>query len=201
MKPVDQKRLERVARSHEPGEAISRQPRREVDLSGYAALDNGTTFRISVLDLSYDGCKVQTELALLPGLRLKLSILGLGGALEAVVRWSRGRKAGLKFSSRDIPQAANKRREHERFAVTANASLRRVGRDAYQARIFDFTTSGCKVEFIERPKIGELLWVKFSGLDSIEAKVRWVDNFYGGLEFVRPIYPAVFELLLARLRA
>jgi hypothetical protein len=45
------------------------------------------------------------------------------------------------------------------------------------------------------------VWAKLDGFDSIEATVRWVDGFYGGLEFVRPIYPSVFDLLLARLKA
>jgi hypothetical protein len=60
---------------------------------------------------------------------------------------------------------------------------------------------GCRIEFIERARPGEMLWVKFEGLDSLEAAVRWADGFYGGVEFARPIYPAVFELLLARLHS
>ena len=58
---------------------------------------------------------------------------------------------------------------------------------------------GCKVEFVERPRMDELVWVKFDWLAAIEAEVCWVDGFFGGLKFLRPIYPAVFELLLARL--
>jgi hypothetical protein len=33
----------------------------------------------------------------------------------------------------------------------------------------------------------ELLWAKFDGLDAFESRVCWVDGFYGGLEFVRPM--------------
>jgi hypothetical protein len=179
----------------------TRQPRRQVALNGFGVLDDGTTFAISVVDLSYDGCKVATDLALIPGLILKVSILGARGAIPAVVRWYREGRAGLKFSPEDEPAAAQTPRGYERIELTAKLSLRRTGRQQYLAHLFDIAPTGCKVEFIERPRRDESLWVKFDGLDGIEATVRWVDGFYGGLEFVRPIYPAVFDLLLARLRA
>ena len=33
---------------------------------------------------------------------------------------------------------------------------------------------GCRCEFIERPNIGERVWVKFDGLEAIESEVRWL---------------------------
>jgi len=192
--------MDRLRRREHGAVATDREPRREVDLSGYAVLDDGTTFGLSVVDLSYDGCKVETEIALLPGLKLKVSIVGLGGAIAATVRWSKDGTAGLIFSAAGSAKASQKPRQHQRLELTAQVSLRRAGREHYQARLFDLTPTGCKVEFIERPKAGELLWVKFTALDSLEAIVRWVDGFYGGVEFARPIYPAVFDLLVARLR-
>lgn len=178
----------------------SREPRRNVELKGFGLLEDGRTFAISVIDLSYDGCKVETDLALLPGLTLKVSILGARGAVPAVVRWCSDGRAGLRFNPEEEPEPAQTPREHERIDLHAQISLRRPGRQQYVARLFDLATSGCKVEFIERPRPDERLWVKFDGLDAIEARVCWVDGFYGGLEFLRPIYPAVFDLLLARLK-
>lgn len=178
-----------------------RQPRRSVELVGFAALENGATFRLSVLDLSYDGCKVATSVALLPGVKLKVSITGMRGALEAAVRWCRDGKAGLRFYPEDVnePDAEQTPRGVERIDLKADLSLRRFGRQNYQVRMFNLSATGCKVEFVERPKEGEIVWVKFDGLDAIEAVVRWVDGFYGGIEFVRPIYPAVFQVLLRKL--
>ncbi len=176
-----------------------RELRRVVALDGFGALEDGTTFAGSVIDLSYDGCRIETAIALLPGVKLKISVLGLGGALDAVVRWCRRGHVGLKFSPVVVTQRLETPRKHDRVEVTAQLSLRRAGRSHYRARLFDLTNTGCKVEFIERPRREELLWAKFDGMDSLEAAVRWIDGFYGGLEFVRPIHPAVFELLLARL--
>jgi len=186
-----------------PGEAGSatRQPRRAVALEGYATLDDGTTIPISVIDLSYDGCKIKSDVALIAGVKVRLSLLGIKGAMEAVVRWYKSGRAGLQFAT-DQAAAGKKEtpRRDQRATLVAEALLRRAGRRQYVARISDLTPRGCRIEFIERPKAGETLWLKFAGLDSIEAAVRWVDGFHGGLEFLRPIHASVFELLLARLR-
>lgn len=178
-----------------------REFRRDVELGGFGVLPDGTTFSLTVLNLSYDGCKVQTELALLPGIKLKVSILGLGRAVEAAVRWYKNGCAGLKFDPEDEQEPSQTPRSYERIDLTAQLSLRRHGRQHYEARLFDLTPKGCRVEFVERPKCGETVWAKLDTFDSIEAVVRWVDGFDGGLEFVRPIYPAVFDLLLTRLRS
>ena len=58
---------------------------------------------------------------------------------------------------------------------------------------------GCRIEFVERPAVSEVVWVKFDGLESIEARVCWLEGFVAGVEFVRPLHAAVFEELLTRL--
>jgi hypothetical protein len=66
--------------------------------------------------------------------------------------------------------------------------------------VFDVSPHGCKLEFVERPKVDEHVWVKFEGLDSIECLVSRLDGFVVGVEFVRPMHEAVFKSLVARLR-
>ena len=192
--------VESVRETREDPAGNHREPRKPVTLKGFGVLDDGTTFGISILDLSYNGCKIETELPLSPGLRLRISIVGLGSALEATVRWRRNGRAGLQFRAEKAVVQPQTPRRHERIETCGELSMRRTGRPNYQARVFDLTPTGCRVDFVERPKPGEVLWVKFPGLDSIESTVRWVDGFKGGLEFARPIYPAVFDLLLATLR-
>ena len=182
------------------GTSTGRKPRRAVALEGYAVLDDSTTIPISLIDLSYDGCKIKTEIALIAGVRVKLSLLGMAGSVEAVVRWYKSGRAGLLFNpERMITTPPQTPRMHERTRLSAEALLRRAGRMQYVARVFDLTPRGCRIEFIEPPGMGETLWVKFAGLDSLEAAVRWTDGFYGGLEFFRPIDPIVFDLLVTRL--
>lgn len=79
--------------------APGRERRRPVALAGFGVRDDGKIFEISVVDLSYDGCKVETGESLPPGTQLRVSILGLGGALNAAVRWCKSGRAGLRFTS------------------------------------------------------------------------------------------------------
>lgn len=176
-----------------------REPRRTVALDGFGILPEGQTFSLSVMDLSYDGCRIETELALLPGTKFQISVTGLGRAADTIVRWAKEGSAGLEFYPQDQVEASQIPRAFNRAALTAELSLRRQGRQSYIANLFDLTPKGCRVEFIETPRAGEKMWAKIDVFDSIEATVRWVEGFYGGLEFSRPIHPAVFELLLTRL--
>lgn len=52
---------------------------------------------------------------------------------------------------------------------------------------------------MERPNLDEIVWVKFEGLEALEAMVCWVRGFEVGLEFEKPIHSAVFDLLLSKL--
>ena len=181
------------------GKAARRDPRHPMVLPAFAILGDGSTVELTILDLSYDGCRVEVPVAFLPKTRLKLSVPRLG-KLDAEVRWCDGNVAGLCFTSEALqPAQPQKPRSYDRVAIDAQVSMRRPGRQQYQCRVFDMTPTGCKVEFIERPKVGDTMWVKFDGLDGLEADVRWVDGYCGGVEFKRPIYTAVFDLLLARL--
>lgn len=176
-----------------------REERKAVNIGSFVLLEDGSSFRVTLLDVSMHGCRIETPIYLLPGLKLKVSV-GKLGALPGEVRWCNNDRAGIRFKLEEAePEKNEARREETRSAINATAMLRRLGRQAYSARVFDLSRTGCKVEFIERPQAGEQVWIKFEGLDSIEARVRWVDGFYGGLEFVPAIHPAVFERLLARL--
>ena len=176
-----------------------RETRRDIAFTGFGRLQDGTSFRISLLDLSYDGCKIATDLALFPGLKFELAVTGFRGAVGARVIWHKDGHAGIEFSFSESEQKAKTPRSDERLVLDAKVLLRRTGRQAYWTRLLDLTPNGCKVEFIERPSAGELLWVKFADLDATEATVRWVDGFQGGLQFVRPFHPAIFDVLIAKL--
>lgn len=97
------------------------------------------------------------------------------------------------------PLAHSSPRRSERVALDAAISLRRPGQLGYRVRIFDLSCHGCRVEFVERPAIDEQLWVRFDGLQPLEAEVCWIDGFMAGVNFVSPIHPAVFERLVAGL--
>lgn len=178
---------------------VAREERREVRLPACVLLDDGTTLRVNVLDLSYDGCRIDFALSLPADEKITLSVLGLG-VMPAYVRWCAGGIAGLCFTAEPIESVLETPRQHERVSLKAQISVRRAGRANFYVQTTDVSPTGCRVEFVDRPSVGERHFLKFEGLDSLEAEVRWVKGFSAGVVFTRPIYPPVFELLLARLR-
>lgn len=89
------------------------------------------------------------------------------------------------------PRGANRK------ALDAEVRLRRSGSHGFQVRVLDASPEGCKVEFVERPAVGERVWVKFDGLEAIEGTVRWVEGYTGGVQFERPLHEAVFQRVAA----
>lgn len=199
LKPVFERDLE--AESEEAAEAVltlpERDERRPVELSAYVIRPNKKIVDVKVVDLSYDGCAVRTFEALVPGEKVKLSVLGRG-AVNAVVRWYRSRKAGLRFEA-DVTAKTHWPRKAERVQVDGEVSLRRSGGISYRVPTMDVTRFGCKCEFVDRPAIYERLWVKLDGLESIEAIVCWVEESRLGLMFKAPLHPAVFDMMLVRM--
>lgn len=99
------------------------------------------------------------------------------------------------------PAAASEpdRRVHQRSCVLCEASLRRDGSNNYRVQVYDLSEGGCKVEIVERPSVGEGVWIKFERLEALHATVSWIDPPVAGLQFEKPIHPAVFDGLLRRL--
>jgi hypothetical protein len=176
-----------------------RQERRAVSLQAFIVRANHQTSEIELLDLSYEGCGIATSADLKPGERIKMSVMQRG-VIDAQVRWFREGKAGLVFTSSHFTSKTQRERISSRFAITADVSLRRRGMATYGVRVVDLSAEGCKVELVERPRGGESMTIKFEGLESMDAEVCWIEGFQAGLRFQRPIHPAVFELLLTRLR-
>src|SRR5690348_14700009 len=84
-----------------------------------------------------------------------------------------------------------------RLRLETEANIRRSGAHGFRVRVFDASPEGCKIEFIERPAVGERIWIKFDQLQAIEGTVRWVAGHVGGIEFANPLHEAVFERLAA----
>ena len=92
-------------------------------------------------------------------------------------------------------EAIRRIRGADRIGLSAEVGLRRAGVHSFRVHVFDASRQGCKVEFVECPAVGERVWVKFEGLASVEAWVRWIDGHVGGVQFEHPLHEAVFERL------
>ena len=103
------------------------------------------------------------------------------------------------FNSSSTSGRALTPRKSKRVGLAAGVFLRRTGHGNYRVKIYDLSPEGCKTEFVERPELDELVWVKFDDLQSLEATVCWIRGTEVGLEFVRSIHSAVFAMLAAKL--
>ena len=90
-------------------------------------------------------------------------------------------------------------RKSARVPLKAEVQLRRSGNHHYMVNVYDISPQGCRIEFVDRPRLDEIVWVKFEGLDGIESTICWLKGPEAGVEFVRPISPAVFDTLVRRL--
>lgn len=93
------------------------------------------------------------------------------------------------------------KRGTSRRTIKAEVQLKRSGPINYEVRAYDLSETGCRVEFIEKPWLGETVWVKFEGLEPLRSTVRWSGDFNVGLEFERPIDSRVLEWLLKGLNS
>jgi hypothetical protein len=176
-----------------------RQERRRVELAGHLVPPDGVVLDVRILDFSYNGCQLALPRFVIAGDEVRLSVPGRG-AITATVRWCKGGRAGLRFH--DEPQEKEEiERNAERVPAAIEAQLRRVGRLAYSVSLRDVSPEGCKVELVERPAVGEVMHLKLPGLESLEARARWVEGHVAGLKFKHPLHPAVFAMLLDRLAA
>jgi hypothetical protein len=179
---------------------LHRAARRSVDIRGFAMMDDDSRIPVVVVNLSYDGCRIETPVPLNAGTGLRLSTR-LGEA-DAEVSWSSGTEAGLRFklhaSERTEPTPAQVQRESERLPAMLSAKMKRLGRSGFEVPVSDIGTSGCKVGFADRPDVGETVSLRFDGLDSLEATVRWITDRNCGLDFAHPLHPAILDMLLKR---
>jgi hypothetical protein len=178
---------------------VERRQRRSVSMPAVAVREDGSSFDVSVLDLSYEGCGIETPFELNAGEAVKLSVLRRG-AIDAHVRWYENGRAGLVFDSEDSDQKDEAPRRSQRISIGAEVSLRRIGQHNFRVGVTDLSPEGCKVDLVERPRIGEHMLIKLDGLEVLDAEVCWVEGYIAGLRFEKPIHPAVFALLVQRLR-
>lgn len=177
---------------------VERRERRPVSLRALAIRQDNSSVEILLLDLSYEGCGIESPVEFEAGEPIKLSVLQRG-AIDAHVRWCKNGRAGVVFDPETPDHKKQTPRKNERISLAGDVSLRRLGQNSYRVKVSDLSPEGCKVELVERPRIGEHLLIKFEGLEVLDAEVCWLENYLAGLRFEKPIHSAVFELLLKRL--
>ena len=91
------------------------------------------------------------------------------------------------------------RRRNQRVRCVAEIGMRRMGSFSFQVVVEDVSAGGCKVELVEFVDVDDHVIARFPGIEPFSAKVSWADARFAGIDFERPLHPAVFEQLLSRL--
>jgi hypothetical protein len=92
------------------------------------------------------------------------------------------------------------RRGSRRVPISkAEASVRRLGRFCFQLPLRDICEAGCKVDLVEPIAADDPVVARLPGLELFRARVAWTRGQSAGLQFERPMHPAVFALLVSRI--
>ncbi|MDP8995124.1 MAG: PilZ domain-containing protein [Pseudomonadota bacterium] len=94
------------------------------------------------------------------------------------------------------PDPAPQPRAVERIEVEFGAALRQRGATGVSVQIMDLSTNGFRVAtHLEIPK-GTDVWLRLPGLEPCHARVAWSRGHFLGCEFMRPLHPAVLDMIV-----
>jgi hypothetical protein len=87
-------------------------------------------------------------------------------------------------------------RRAARKDVVLGAGLRQRGAHAVTVQIMDLSTHGFRAATHLELEPGADVWLKMPGLESMHARVAWMRGHLMGCEFVRPLHPAVLDMVV-----
>ena len=91
-------------------------------------------------------------------------------------------------------------RRAERVPLRADIDFRRTGEHRWRVNLLDFSPEGCRVDLPVRVKTGDNIWISLPGIEALQGRVCWVEEWVAGIEFDKPIHQAVFDMVHERMR-
>jgi PilZ domain len=89
-------------------------------------------------------------------------------------------------------------RAAERRRVSIRALVREAGTSRVDIDVVDLSATGFRFESLYSFAIGARVFLSVPTLAPLEAEIAWRKGSAFGCRFVRPLYPAVFDMLAAR---
>lgn len=96
------------------------------------------------------------------------------------------------------PPNVNEHRAARRSRVRFGAKLRDKTTFRFDIDIIDMSTTGFRAIANYSLAPGQMVWVTLPGLSPIQAWVAWRRDNLIGCRFDRPLYPAVFDHVVAQ---
>jgi hypothetical protein len=89
-------------------------------------------------------------------------------------------------------------RQKQRARVVFDAQLREVGGVRVNATMCDLSETGFRADCAFPIAVGQRVFLTIPTFAPLEAIVAWRDGHEYGCKFLRPLYPAVFDTIVAR---
>ena len=89
-------------------------------------------------------------------------------------------------------------RQAERRVVNLAARLREPGATIVDAEVLNLSVDGFMAESDLKLEPGANVWLKLPGLEALHARIAWMEGPMAGCEFVRPLHPAVLDMVVRR---
>jgi hypothetical protein len=102
----------------------------------------------------------------------------------------------MSFMAQLSTEEANDGRRAERTEVVLGAGLRQRGAHAVTVQVLDLSTTGFRAATHLDLMPGSDVWLKLPGLETLHARVVWMRGHLLGCEFVRPLHPAVLQMVV-----
>lgn len=102
----------------------------------------------------------------------------------------------MNFSAELSTQPNMEGRRARRADVMLGAGLRQRGAHAVTVQIVDLSTDGFRAATHLELFTGSDIWLKLPGLESLHARVVWMRGHLLGAQFVRPLHPAVLDMVV-----
>ena len=102
----------------------------------------------------------------------------------------------MHFSAELSTQPGIEGRRARRADVMLGAGLRQRGAHSVTVQIVDLSTDGFRAATHLELFAGNDIWLKLPGLESLHARVVWMRGHLLGAQFVRPLHPAVLDMVV-----
>ena len=102
----------------------------------------------------------------------------------------------MSFTAELSTEADCDGRRASRTEVVLGAGLRQRGAHAVTVQVLDLSTIGYRAATHLELVPGSDVWLKMPGLESLHARVVWMRGHLMGCEFVRPLHPAVLDMIV-----
>ncbi|HEX8216722.1 MAG TPA: PilZ domain-containing protein [Allosphingosinicella sp.] len=83
-----------------------------------------------------------------------------------------------------------------RLDVSFGAALRQRGASGVSVQVADLSTSGFRVATHLDLQPGTDVWLRLPGIEPCHARAVWSRGHYVGCQFVRPLHPAVLQMIV-----